>query len=104
MSIDCVDFSIPNYGPAYSSHKFRGKSGLRYELGICIQTGDCVWINGPYRCGKNPDITIFRDSLLSHLEEGERVEADDGYIGEANRHIKCPKSFTNPAECLFMQQ
>ena len=26
------------------------------------------------------------------LEEGERVEADDGYIGEAPRHVKCPSS------------
>jgi hypothetical protein len=26
------------------------------------------------------------------LEEGERVEADDGYVGEAPRHVKCPKS------------
>jgi len=26
------------------------------------------------------------------LEEGEQVEADDGYVGEAPRHVKCPKS------------
>ncbi len=41
---------------------------------------------------------------MSHLGEAERVEADDGYIGEAPRHVKCPKSFTNPAETEFMQQ
>jgi hypothetical protein len=40
---------------------------------------------------------------MSHLDEGERVEADDGYIGEAPQHVKCPKSFTNPEETLFMQ-
>jgi uncharacterized protein YpmB len=26
------------------------------------------------------------------LDEGERVEADDGYVGEAPRYVKCPKS------------
>ena len=41
---------------------------------------------------------------MSHLEEGERVEADDGYIGEAPRCIKCPKSFLNLEETLFLQQ
>ena len=41
---------------------------------------------------------------MSHLGEGERVEADDGYIGEASGCIKCPKSFSNPEETLFMQQ
>ena len=41
---------------------------------------------------------------MSHLEEGERVDADDGYIGEAPGCIKCPQSFLNPQETLFMQQ
>ena len=71
---------------------------------MCILTGDLVWINGPYECGTFPDITIFRDSLISHLGDAERVEADDGYIGEAPRHVKYPKSFTSKAETEFMQQ
>jgi len=104
LSVDGTDFKIPNYGPAFSSHKFKGKSGLRYEVGLCIKTGDIVWINGPFPCGRNPDINIFRASLLSHLDEGERVEADDGYIGDAPRYIKCPKSFTNPVVTETMQQ
>lgn len=41
---------------------------------------------------------------MAHLGRGERVEADDGYIGEAPRHIKCPKSFTNKQITEFMQQ
>ena len=41
---------------------------------------------------------------MSHLGGAERVEADDGYIGEAPLHVKCPKSFTNPQETEFMQQ
>ena len=47
---------------------------------------------------------IFRNSLISHLDVEERVEADDGYLGEAPEFVKCPASFTNPKEPLLMQQ
>jgi hypothetical protein len=100
--VDGVDFKMPHYGPTFSSHKFTKKSGLQYEIGICIKTGSLVWINGPFACGKWNDIQIFRSSLLSHLEDGERVEADDGYVGEAH-YVKCPKNFTNPKENEKMQ-
>jgi hypothetical protein len=59
---------------------------------VSILSGDLVWINGPYEPGIWNDIKIFRNALLSMLEEGEQVEADDGYVGEAPRHVKCPKS------------
>ena len=42
--------------------------------------------------------------MLHHLEDGERCEADDGYVGEAPQRIKCPKSFTNVRETEYMQQ
>ena len=51
-----------------------------------------------------PDISIFRNALLSSLEPNERVEADDGYTGEAPEHVKCPKSMGNLEETEFMQQ
>jgi hypothetical protein len=38
------------------------------------------------------------------LSPNERVEADDGYVGEAPKYVKCPKSFTNPPETQAMQQ
>ena len=104
VSVDGTDFKVYEQGPAFSSHKFAKKSGLRYEIALCIQTGDIVWIHGPFECGKWPDISIFRDSLISHLDTAERVEADDGYIGEAPLYVKCPKSFTNPKETEFMQK
>ena len=104
VSCDGTDFKIAEHGPAFSSHKFNKKSGLRYEVCLCILTGDIVWINGPYECGKWPDISIFRDSLKSHLEPNERVEADDGYVGEHPHCIKCPKGFANYKETEFMQQ
>lgn len=56
---------------------------MRYEVAVCIATGHIVWINGPYPCGKNPDITIFHKGLKGALNWGERVdEADKGYRGE----------------------
>ena len=60
-----------------------------------------MWIDGPYEAGNWLDLEIFRNSLKSHIEYGERVEADDGYLGEAPEFIKCPASFTNPKETLF---
>ena len=102
ITVDGTDFRIAEQGKIFYSHKYK-KSGLRYEVGLCILTGDIVWINGPYECGTWPDISIFRNSLISHLSYGERVEDDGGYIGEAPDHIKCPKSFVNPEETVRMQ-
>ncbi len=48
------------------------------------------------------DVAIF-DSVLVHcLEQGERVEADNGYVGRPDK-IKCPKNDCNPAENRVMQ-
>ena len=102
MTVDGTDFRIAEKGKAFFSHKFK-KSGLRYEVAISILGGDIVWINGPYECGKWPDIKIMRDSLLTELDENERIEADDGYIGEAPARVKCPRSFTNTKGTEEMQ-
>ena len=95
--------NIPEHGKLWYSHKIK-RYGLRYEVVLSIRSGDIYWVNGPYKCGKWPDISIFCDSLLSHLGESERVEVDDGYIGEHPRYIKCPAGFANPEETLFLQQ
>jgi hypothetical protein len=76
---------------------------LRYEVAISIIHGELVWVNGPYEPGMWNDLMIFRNSLLSELDEGERVEADDGYRGEAPRHVKCPKSMGAHAITESMQ-
>ena len=103
MTVDGTDFEMAEQGRFCWSHKF-DRSGLRYEVGISILSGDICWINGPYEAGTWPDISIFRDSLMSHLDDSERVEADDGYIGEHPKHVKFPKGFANKAETEFMQQ
>jgi hypothetical protein len=97
MSIDGTDFRILQKGAAakgnaFAFFKYKGKSALRYEVGLDILEGNLIWIQGPYPAGKYNDITIFRDSLLHHLEPCERVVADKGYVGEAPRFVKCPNS------------
>jgi hypothetical protein len=64
-----------HYNPSVLSHKSQG-AGYRYEMGVCIQTGDIVWVNGPFKCGDWPDINIFRCGLKGRLAPGEKVEAD----------------------------
>lgn len=63
-------------------------SGLKYEVGVCIETGYIVWINGPFRCGQN-DLNISRTALLGALDYGESAVADSGYVGEPH-HIRTP--------------
>ncbi len=43
-------------------------------------------------------LEIFRSSLMTWLDPFERVEADDGYDGEAPIRVKCPNSIAAPAE------
>jgi hypothetical protein len=107
MSVDGTHFRIPQKGAAkkgnlFGSHKYAGKSALRYELGVDILMGNLVWIQGPYPAGAWPDIKIFTSCLAHFLEPYERVEADGGYRGHADK-VKCPKSDVNPVENLKMQ-
>ena len=93
MTVDGTDFRIERQtGKAKSwfSHKFKGP-GLRYEVAVSILGGDIVWVHGPFPCGDWPDIVIFRSAMINYLDNGERVEADDGYIGESPMYVKCPK-------------
>ena len=55
-------------------------------------TGEIKWINGPYPCKDWPDVNIFRDALKGNLELGERVEADDGYLGESPWVARVPSA------------
>jgi hypothetical protein len=51
-------------------------------MGVCIQTSDSVWVNGPLKCGDWPDINICLFDLKGRLAPGEKVEADAGYLGD----------------------
>jgi len=49
------------------------------------------------------DLNIFCHALIHLLDPFERVEADDGYVGEAPRRVQCPASFTERIENEEMQ-
>lgn len=91
ITIDGVDCAIQEPWPfdkRIFSKKLNGP-GYKYEIGICIATGVIVWVNGPFKAGRN-DKTIFEeDGLLYSLEEDECVEADMGYQGLVE--LKNPK-------------
>lgn len=90
LSVDGTDFRIAKkYRKPFYSYKFK-KSGLRYEVGLCIKTGDICWWAGPYLPGIWNDEMIFKDGLANFLEPAERVEADGGYRGSAPELVKCP--------------
>ena len=103
ISVDGADFRTPQHGKKFFSFKFRA-SGLRYEVALCVLTGEIVWVHGPFEPGMCNDLMIFQSALMSMLDPGERAEADDGCVGAAPLHIKCPKSVTNPEENEAMQQ
>lgn len=81
VTIDGTDFKIREPSPwdeKWYSHKIN-HAGLRYEVGICIQTGWIVWINGPYPPGDWPDSEIARDGVCHELDDGEKFLADGTY-------------------------
>ena len=91
-SVDGTDFALA-WGASdkrLSCYKFYGKPGLRYEVALCLCTGDIVWTSGPHTPGTVNDLQIFRFGLKYQLGYGERIEADDGYIGECSTYCKCP--------------
>ena len=96
---------MPQKSKVFASHKFANKSGVRYKVAVEILTGEMKWINGPFPCGKFPNVTIFCASFLTCLDDFERVEADDGYIGESPFRAKVPKTVLNcPSEADAFQK
>jgi hypothetical protein len=76
-----------------------GKSLLLYRSSVCILSLTCLCCclaGSPFPCGGWSDITIFRHAIIHCLEEYERVEADNGYEGEAPRYVKTPAGATRP--------
>jgi hypothetical protein len=82
-NVDCLTTKQGNKlaKKSFYSHKFK-TAGLRYGIATCIATGDIVHIDGPHPPGDWADVTCFRKYVKPRLDPGERVEADDGYIGE----------------------
>lgn len=82
LSVDGTDCPTnQRFDRRFYSHKFKS-SGVRYEIGLCIQTGHICSVVGPFPCGEWPDINIYRSWLKHQLRAGEKVEADCGYRGD----------------------
>jgi len=104
LSVDDTNFWLAmGYSEPFWSYKFQ-KSGGRYEVGLCIKTGDICWWNGPYKPGIWNDGMIFEDTLVSMLEYGERCETDVGYRGSAPEFVKCPTGVWGESGKGAMQQ
>ncbi|CAB9501994.1 unknown protein [Seminavis robusta] len=84
LTVDCTDCMLLEPSPFSKKwYCFKHKcAGYRYEVGVCIQTGYIVWINGPFKCGTWNDLSIFRRNLKHRLLPGEMVECDAGYRGD----------------------
>ena len=76
---------------------------MRYEVGVSIACGDICWVYGGFPAGDWPDVNIFRHALKGKQLDGERVEADDGYIGEHPGHVRCPNGLFNWSEREALQ-
>jgi hypothetical protein len=62
----------------YSGKKQRHT--LKYELAVHIETGDIVWMNGPFP-GSMHDLTIARSGFVHQLLQNEQALGDKAYIG-----------------------
>ena len=97
MTVDGTDFRINEpapFSPKWFSHKYQA-AGLRYEIGICIQTGDIVWVHGPFPAGAWSDLKIFKSKLAHLLLPGEMVEADGTY---RHRKVRTPLNFVSQTD------
>lgn len=103
ISVDGVDFKmwekkhhLYNKDRKMNSKK-HNSCGVKYEIGISTFTAKCVWISGPFRCGKH-DLSIYRgdenvdderirdeldlppyEALEDKIKDGKFVNADKAY-------------------------
>jgi hypothetical protein len=97
VTVDGTDFAIREPRPfskKWYSHKLHGPA-IRYEIAVCIQTGDIMWGNGPFAAGLWPDQKIFKTYLAERLAPGEMVEVDGGYGGPL---VRQPTDYVSKAD------
>jgi len=80
VAVDGTDFMINEpspFDPKWCSFKHRGP-GARYDVAICTQTGNIVWVNGPFPCGAYPDHENAREEGLEDSLDAGEMHACDG--------------------------
>ena len=60
-TVDGTDFRIPQKGRTFASHKYAGKSAVRYELGVDIMRG--IWYGS--RDHTLPERTMILQYLIN---------------------------------------
>lgn len=80
VRVDDTDCPYVNLGRCTAiSTRINSSEWVRYELAVCIAIGRTVRANGPYTCGSNPELTIFRKKIKRYLEPDELVLAGSGH-------------------------
>jgi len=65
----------------YYSHKYN-KAGINYELGIALATGKLIWMNGPFKAGRNDKSVFVGEGLKQRLLTlSKKAIGDGGYVG-----------------------
>lgn len=85
MTVDVTDCRILEPTPFHKnwySHNFHGPC-VRYEVSVCIGSGNILWVNGRYHYVLYPYIKIFNENLKNHLKPGEKFLADRGYTSSS---------------------
>jgi hypothetical protein len=70
MTVDCMDFRIPERGKKFFSFKFK-RLAFRYKIACAILGNAICWVSGPNPAGKMGNLEIFCTGLLHHLDEEE---------------------------------
>ena len=85
LTIDGTDCKIwERKHPRYNQDKKQcsqkmNHGAAKYELGICIRTAKCVWINGPHRGGESDINVLYKGGLIDKVKKGKKIVADRGY-------------------------
>lgn len=81
VSLDATDCPIQEPTPfnaGWYSHKLNGP-GVKYEIGLCINSGHIVWVNGGVPCGVWSDLKLAREEYVLQVQPNELTIADDTY-------------------------
>lgn len=84
-SLDGVDFKIVDPKPLEHKRWFSPKlrcAGLRYEIGLNVETGDIVWAYGGHPCGVYSNLQLARKKYVKSVGAGEKTMAAKGYKDE----------------------
>ena len=83
----------------YYSHKYN-KAGIDYELGISLNSQKLVWMNGPFKAGKNDKFIFKHKGLKDRLHQlGKKAIGDSGYVGY-RQHCSTP----NPSDSATVKK